>query len=163
MASLLKDIETHLLADATITGLVGQRAYGTQIPDRQALPYVRIEKASTEYERFSTGKFEKAEVVISSYGETSEQAETLGRAVLARMEDPLFASTSIVDLFNSTTTTRETVDCRPQDDATTAETERGKDGIFRYVVPLTFKTTVYVSKPQPIPPPPPPPPPPFGP
>jgi hypothetical protein len=110
--------------------------YGTQIPDRQALPYVLIQKPATEFERFSTGKFEKSEITITAYGSTSEEAETVGRAVLARLEAPLFASES----------PRQTVDCRPMDDATTAEAERGKEGIFRYAVPLAFKTTVYVPK-----------------
>lgn len=136
MASLLKDIETHLLLAAAVRGLVGRRVFGTQIPDRQPLPYVLVQKTATEYQRFSTGKFEKAEVKITAYGETSEQAETVGRAVLSRMEAPLFASVP----------PRQTIDCRPQDDATTAETERGKDGIFRYAVPLVFKTTVFVPK-----------------
>ncbi|MEO2090706.1 MAG: DUF3168 domain-containing protein [Gemmataceae bacterium] len=136
MASLIKDLETHLLLAAPVRGLVGRRVYGTQIPDRQPLPYVRVEKASVEFERFSTGKFEKAEVVITAYGETSEQAEALGRAVLARLEAPLFVSQP----------PRQTIDCRPQDDATTAESERGKDGLFRYAVPLTVRTTVYVPR-----------------
>jgi hypothetical protein len=136
MPSLLKDLETHLVLDGLVRGLVGQRVFGTQIPDRLTLPYVRIEKTATEYERISTGKFEKATVVISSYGQTSEQAEAVGRAVLSRMEGSLFASTS----------PRQTVDCRPEDDATTAEAERGKEGIFRYAVPLTFQTNVFVPR-----------------
>lgn len=136
MASLLKDLEAHLLLHAPLRGLVGQRVFATQIPDGLVLPYVRVEKTGTDYERFSTGKFEKAEVTITAYGETSEQAEAVGRAVLARMQAPLFLSTP----------PRQTVDCRSQDDATQAEAERGKEGIFRYAVPLAFKTTVHVPK-----------------
>lgn len=135
MASLLKDLEVHLLGDEPITALVAQRAYGTQIPDQQTLPYIKIEKTETEYQRYSTGKFEKATVVISSYGATAEQAEAVGQAVLTRMET-LFASTA----------PRQSIDARPEDNATTAETERGKDGIFRYVVPLTFTTTVSIPR-----------------
>lgn len=99
----------------------------------RGVAYLAINTLATQ---FSTGKFEKAEVVITAYGETSEQAEAVGRAVLARLEDPLFVSQP----------PRQTIDCRPQDDATTAESERGKDGLFRYAVPLTVRTTVYVPR-----------------
>jgi hypothetical protein len=134
MASLLKDLETHLL-QTPLSELVGTRVFGTQVPDRQELPYVAIEKTDTEYERYSTGKLEKATVRISAYGTTSEQAEDVGRAVLDRMET-LFTSTN----------PRHSIDARPMDDATTAEPDRGKDGIFRYVVPQVFRTVVSVPR-----------------
>lgn len=124
--SLLKDIQTHLLADAAIAA-VTTRAFGTQVPDQQALPYLRLERTEQETRRTSKDSIVSSTVVVTSYAATAAGAESLAALVDARMQT-MFASTSPAS----------TLDVKPEDDAIEAEPERGKEGVFRYAAPVTY-------------------------
>lgn len=133
--SVLGDIENWLVADAAITAVAGQRVFGSQIPDRQPLPYVRILKNGTETQRTSKASIVTADIEIESYAATAQGAEELAGLIDTRMQT-LFTSTSPVS----------TIDVRPEDDATEAEEDRGKDGILRYKAALTYAVVLQVPR-----------------
>lgn len=122
--SIVKTVESHLLADSAITA-VTTRVYGHQIPDSTALPYVLIERDSESTQRFSIGRLVRTEVTVTSYAETAEAAEALGGLVGTRMLTQLTG----------------TIDARPTDESTAALPERGTAGKFRYGVPSSYTIT----------------------
>lgn len=128
--SLLKDLELHLLGAPLVVNLVKTRVFGTQVPDQQELPYVRIERTETEFQRFSTGKLVKSAITLTCYAATSETAEQLGKFVAKRM-----------GITFTSAPPAKTIDVRPEDSSTEVEPERGEAGIFRYFVPLLYTVT----------------------
>lgn len=90
MADLQQALRTRLLDDAAVTALVGDRIHWAAVPQRSALPYVRLTTVSDVRPQHLTG-FEgsrltriQADVFAESYG----AARNLSEALVAAVTDP---------------------------------------------------------------------------
>lgn len=127
MASVTKDIVSHLLADPAIVAVVESRGFAVQVPDNQRLPYFLVEKPLSTTVPLSKGRLVESDIVIMSFAATAGEAEALAELVDARME-----------VVFTSTLPAVTVDAFPGADDIASEENRGKDGILRFSVSLMY-------------------------
>lgn len=86
MADPVLSVREHLLADATVTALVGTRIFGKQLPDDPGYPAVRLLRVGGPFD--FEGHIDEANVQVDVYGndetDTVDAAEAV-RASLYRM------------------------------------------------------------------------------
>lgn len=87
MTTLAQDLRDHLLADATITGLVSTRLYPTRLPDDVTLPAGVYQRIATRHE-LASGNVPviRARIQIDWWSTRYLDVETLGDATHAALD-----------------------------------------------------------------------------
>lgn len=132
MITLLRDIEQHLRLFPPIYALVREekvvKIFSSQIPDKQSLPYILLERTEERTKRTSGDSIVVSTITITSFADTVNGAETLALFVDTRMQKTLLS-----------TPPAKTLDQKPDDNSVRAEPDRGEGGTFRYRAPIVYK------------------------
>ena len=93
-----EELKNHILADAGITNLVGNRVHWNERPQAKALPDILLRLVNNAPDYHSTGPsgLEDALIQVDCYGETYSSAKLTSRAIKSLLSGAQFTEGNIV-------------------------------------------------------------------